>query len=343
MQQFIGQGRWQDQAVLEKHWQMVDETLGEEDGVWIVDGSGFEKKGTHSVGVARQWCGRLGKVENCQVGVFAAYASRTGYTLLDAQLYLPEVWFDAEHQARREKCGVPAELGFRTKPEIALDMLKAAVNEGSLRFRWLACDEAYGRNTAFLDGIAALPGDYWYFAEVPHDTQVWETRPKTAIPEWEGQGRKPSRMQLVAGEPAAQRIDAIAATLPAEAWQPYQIKEGSKGPMVANFAFRRVVSVRDGLPGPDVWLVFRRSLGESPELKAYLSNAPIETIGAAFARVSGMRWPVETALEDGKSHLGMASYMVRSWLGWHHHMTMCILTHHFLVRSQLRLKRGRLR
>lgn len=343
MQQFIGQGRWQDKAVLEKHWQLVDETLGEEDGVWIVDGSGFEKKGDHSVGVARQWCGRLGKVENCQVGVFAAYASRKGYTLLDAKLYLPEKWFDAEYQARREKCGVPANQVFHTKPELALEMLKAVVNEGSLRFRWITCDEAYGRNTAFLDEIDALKGDYCYCAEVPHDTQVWETRPKTAVPEWEGQGRKPTRVQLVPSEPAAQRIDTLAATLPADAWQPYQIKEGSKGPIVADFAFLRVVAVRDGLPGPDVWLVFRRSLGESPELKAYLSNAPIETANTEFVRVSGMRWPVETALEDGKSHLGMASYMVRSWLGWHHHMTMCILTHHFLVRSQLRLKRGRRR
>jgi hypothetical protein len=169
---------------------------------------------------------------------------------------------------------------------------------------------------------------------------VWETRPKTAVPEWEGQGRKPTRVQLVPGEPAAQRLDTIAATIPADEWQPYQIKEGSKGPMVADFAFRRVVAVRDGLPGPDVWLVFRRSLGESPELKAYLSNAPIEISHTEFVRVSGMRWPVETAIEDGKSHLGMDAYMVRSWLGWHHHITMCILTHHFLVRTQLRLKRG---
>jgi SRSO17 transposase len=341
MQQFIGQGRWQDEQVLRKHWQLVGEALGEEEGVWIVDGSGFPKKGEHSVGVARQWCGQLGKVENCQVGVFAAYASSKGYTLLDARLYLPEAWFEAEAEGRREKCGVPDDITFHTKPELALDMLKRVIGDGNLHFRWITCDEAYGRDTAFLDGIAALDGDYWYFAEVPHNTQVWEARPKTAVPEWSGQGRKPSRVQLVDGEPKAQHVDAIAAAIPADEWCPYLIKEGSKGPMVAYFAFRRVVTVRDGLPGPDAWLVLRRSVSDVPELKTYLSNAPADTPHVKFARVAGMRWPVETVIEDGKDQLGMDDYMVRSWLGWHHHMTMCILSHHFLVRLQLRLKRGR--
>lgn len=110
--------------------------------------------------------------------------------------------------------------------------------------------------------------------------------------------------------------------------------------MVAEFAFRRVVTVRDNLPGPEVWLVLRRSLGEEPELKTYLSNAPADTPHTELMRIAGMRWPVETALEDGKDSLGMGDYMVRSWLGWHHHMTECILAHHFLVRLQKRLKRG---
>lgn len=341
MQQFVGQGRWPDEKLLKKHWRLVDETLGEEDGVWIVDGSGFPKKGEHSVGVARQWCGQLGKVENCQVGVFAAYASWKGYTLLDRRLYLPEEWFDADHQERWEKCGIPEDTPFRKKPQLALEMLEAVVAEDVLRFRWVACDEDYGKDPAFLDGVAGL--ERWYFAEVPHSTRVWETRPRTAVPEWSGRGRRPSREQVVPGEPEAQRVDAIAATVPEEEWKLYHIKEGSKGPMVAAFAFRRVVAVRDGLPGPKVWLVLRRSLGEEPELKTYLSNAPAATPGTELARVSGMRWPVETAMEDGKDQLGMDEYMVRTWLGWHHHMTESILAHHFLVRVQQRLKGGHLR
>lgn len=338
MQQFVGQGRWKDEKLLRKHWYLVDETLGEEDGVWIVDGSGFPKKGEHSVGVARQWCGQLGKIENCQEGVFAAYASRKGYTLLDRRLYLPESWFDQEHRERWEECGIPDDRTFKTEPELALDMLKSVITAGSLRFRWVACDEAYGKVPVFLDSVAGL--ERWYFAEVPHSTRVWAARPKTAVPAWKGRGRRPSKEQLVAGEPAPQRVDELADTIPEDEWKAYLIKEGSKGPIVAEFAFRRVIAVRDELPGPDVWLVLRRSLEEEPELKTYLSNAPADVPCTALVRVAGMRWPVETAIEDGKDNLGMDEYMVRSWLGWHHHMTLCILAHHFLVRVQKRLKRG---
>jgi SRSO17 transposase len=137
------------------------------------------------------------------------------------------------------------------------------------------------------------------------------------------------------------RVDTLAAQLPEEAWQPYVVKEGSKGPLLAEFAFRRVVAVRDDLPGPTRWLIFRRPLAPEAELKAYLSNAPEETPETAFVRVAGMRWPIETAIEECKGGLGLDHYEVRSWLGWHHHMTMCLLAHHFLVRTQLRLKKTR--
>jgi len=338
MQQFISQGQWQDEKLLRKHWQLVDETLGEEDGVWITDSSGFPKQGTHSVGVARQWCGELGKVENCQVGVFAAYASRKGYTLTDRRLYLPKEWFDNDHRELREECGLPEEVSFQTKPELAWEMLQAVQAAGTLRMRWVACDEECGRDPAFLDRVAGL--GLWYFAEVPHDTLVWQERPQTEVPDWGGRGRKPTKERLVEGEPPPERVDEISTTIPAGEWKPYLIKEGSKGPMVAEFVFRRVVATRDGLPGPEVWLVLRRSLEEDPELKTYLGNAPAESLHTELARIAGMRWPVETAIGDGKDRLGMGDYMVRPWLGWHHHMTMAILAHHFLVRVQARLKRG---
>jgi SRSO17 transposase len=338
MQQFIGQGRWQDEKLLQKHWQLVDETLGEEDGVYIVDDSGFPKKGEHSVGVARQWCGVLGKVENCQVGVFGAYVSRQGYTLVDRRLFLPEEWFDEDHRERWEKCGIPDETQLQTKPEIALQMLQAVVAHGGLRFRWVTCDELYGRSTDFLDGVAEL--DRWYFAEVPRNTRVWETRPETGVPEWSSRGQRPTKERLLPGEPASRRVDEIAAALEPEDWRPYKIKEGSKGPMIAEFAFLRGVAVRDGLPGPDVWIVFRRSLGNEPELKVYISNAPSDTPTREFVRMAGLRWPVETAIQESKDGLGLDHYEVRSWLGWHHHMTECLLAHHFLVRCQTRLKKG---
>jgi SRSO17 transposase len=338
MQQFIGQGMWEDEKLLEKHRQVVDETLGEADGVYIIDGSEFPKKGEHSVGVARQWCGALGKVDNCQAGVFGAYASRKGYTLVDRRLYLPDEWFDQAHQDRWHECGIPEEVVFKTKPELALEMLATTVEEGHLRFEWVTCDEGFGANPAFLAGVDQLAR--WYLAEVPHDTRVWLQRPQTGIPSGSGQGRPPSREQLKPGQPAAQRVDQIAASLPDDAWQPYRIKEGSKGPLVAEFAFLRVVAVRDKLPGPQVWLVLRRSLDDEPELKTYLSNAPADVPVSELVRVSGIRWPVETAIEECKGGLGMDHYEVRTWLGWHHHMTLCLLAHHFLVRTQLRLKRG---
>lgn len=341
MQQFIGQGQWQDQNLLRRHRELVDETLGEEQGVYIVDDSGFPKKGQHSVGVARQWCGVLGKVENCQVGVFGAYASRAGYTLVDHRLYLPLEWFDEAHRERWWKCGIPRETPFQSKPALALEMLQTAATEGSLRFRWVTCDEGYGNNPGFLDGVAAL--NRWYFAEVPCDTRVWRVRPETAVPAWSGHGPHPTKERLLPGEPLPERVDALAADLKVEAWQAYRIKAASKGPLVAEFAFVRGLAVRDGLPGPDVWIVFRRALGEDPELKTYLSNAPADTPVAELVRMAGMRWPIETAIQESKGALGLDHYEVRSWLGWHHHMTECLLAHHFLVRTQKRLKKGLLR
>jgi hypothetical protein len=145
----------------------------------------------------------------------------------------------------------------------------------------------------------------------------------------------------VSGEPTPQRVDQLAATCPLTAWQPYLIKAGSKGPLVAKFAFCRGVAVRAGRPGPDVWIAFRRALGESLELKVYLSNAPVDMPVVALVRPAGMRWPIETAFEETNGGLGLDHYEGRNWLGWHHHITLCLLAHHCLVRARQRVKQGR--
>jgi len=335
MQHFISEGAWDDDAVLARHWQEVAKDLGDEEGVFTMDGSDFAKQGDKSVGVKRQWCGELGKTANCQAGVFVGYVSQKGYTLLHRRLYLPEEWVkDDAYAERRQKCGVPKDVTFQTKPELGLEMLEAVCQAGTLSVRWLTCDEAFGRSTAFLDQVANL--GLWYYAEVPHDTCVWLERPATFVPKWCGRGRKPTRSRLVAGTPESQTVIEVAAALPADQWARRTIKEGSKGPLVADFAMLRVVAVRDGLPGPDVWLIFRRALSTG-ELKVYLSNAPLETPQLALIRLSGMRWPIESSFKDGKQLVGMGDYQVRSWEGWHHHMTMCILAHFFLVRLRLRL------
>lgn len=182
-------------------------------------------------------------------------------------------------------------------------MLQALVTAGTLRFRWVTCDEAFGRDGAFWDGVAALRR--WYLAEVPHDTQVWRSRSATAVPPWSGRGRRPRKARLVSGALAPQRVDHLAATVPANAWQAFLSKEGNKGPLVAEFAFRRGVAVRAGLPGPDVWIVLRRTWGEMSELKVYLSNAPAHTPVMALVRMAGMRWPIATAFEESKGGLGL--------------------------------------
>jgi SRSO17 transposase len=183
MQQFLSEGAWDDEVILRCHWQEVETDLGDADGVLTLDGSDFPKQGTESVGVKRQYCGELGKRANCQAGVFLGYASGHGYTLLDRRLYLPQEWVeDAAYAERREACGVPTGITFTTKPMLGWAMIEAVHKAGSLRCRWVACDEGFGRDTTLLDKIDGL--GLWYLAEVPHDTRVWRERPATGVPTW---------------------------------------------------------------------------------------------------------------------------------------------------------------
>lgn len=337
MQQFISLGAWDDDAVLARHQQLVAEALGDPvTGVLIVDGCDFPKQGCYSVGVARQYCGALGKVANCQASVVACYASARGYTLVDRRLYVPEDWFTEAYRARRTRCGVPADLAFQTRPELAWALIAGLRERGALPFRWVTGDEGFGNTPVLLDQIA--DAGLCYFMEVPRNVRVWAARPATAVPPATGkQGAPFTRLRLAPGAPAAVRVDALAAALPPGAWQVAQIQDGSKGPLVAEVALVRAVAVRDGLPGPDVWVVFRRALGAAGELKAYLCNAPADTPTATLVWLSGMRWPVEQAIKEGKEELGLDHYEVRGWRGWHHHTTMTLLAHGFLARLRSRL------
>jgi len=335
MQQFISAGAWDDAVILQRHQELVAQTLGDDaTGVLILDGCDFPKQGKESVGVAPQWCGALGKVANCQASVLACYASRYGYTLVDRRLFLPERWFTDAYQDRRQRCGVPEDQTFHTKPELAWEMLEALVQQAVVPFAWVTCDEDFGKDPVFLDRVAGA--GVLYLAEVPHSTRVWRDRPRTEVPAGSGRRRPPTHERVLAEDPDPVGVQQLAEQVKAEEWSRQVIKEGSKGTMVAEFAFRRAVAVRDGLPGPDVWVVLRRSLGEVPELKTYLSNAPRDTPTETLVRLSGMRWPVESAIKESKSEVGMDQYEVRGWRGWHHHLTMSLLAHHFLVRLRRR-------
>lgn len=339
VQQFVSEGAWEDEPILGRHQRLVTQSLGEGDGSVIVDGSGFPKQGKHSVGVAPQYCGALGKVANCQQGVFAVYCSSKGYTFVDRRLYMPEEWFDEAHALLRRRYGVPKELKFKTEPQLALEMVQELVEGETVPFQWVLADEHYGMNPGFLDGVAAL--GKWYLVEVPGTTRVWLEAPGIEAPGQRAMGRPRKHVRVVVGTPKPQEVRQIAASLPAQAWQSYTIKEGTKGPIVAEFAFLRVTrSLRRGRPGAPAWAVFRRSLGEEGEVKYFLSNAPASCPRSELVRRSGLRWPVESAIEEAKGELGMDHYEVRTWQGWHHHMTQTFLAHHFLVRMRLKSKKS---
>jgi SRSO17 transposase len=350
LQQFIGESPWDDQAILARHQSLVDESLGEDDGVFIVDGSDFPKQGKHSVGVARQWCGASGKKDNCQAGVFLGYASRKGYTLLDRRLYLPGSWFAEDHQELWKACRIPHDTEFRTKHELAAELVEQLVKARRIRGRWLACDEGYGDDPKTLDRWDHV--GLWYLAEVPKNTLVWplveadgqtaRARPRSWVPPQKPsrKGPIPTEQELLPSSPTKVRLDEWSERIPAGARRRYRLLEGAKGPLVADFAAFRAVVGRDKLPGPEVWVLLRYKVigpDDQPKVKFYLSNAPAETPFEELVRVCGMRWPIESAFEEGKGELGMDQYELRFWAGWHHHMTLVILAHHFLVRLQQRL------
>ncbi|MCA1598839.1 MAG: IS701 family transposase [Chloroflexi bacterium] len=337
LQQFISQGAWDDERLLERHQLLVAKTLGDSaSGVLILDGCDFPKQGRHSVGVARQWCGALGKVANCQASVVAAYASARGYTLVDRRLFLPEAWFDAAHRQLRTACGVPDDLVFQSHTELAWEIVQRLRARHILPFDWVLCDEGFGKDPLFLDRLDGA--SLLYLAEVPHSTRLWLSRPPTWVPPARGKkGRPPRKERLAPGAAPPERVDALAAHVPAQQWQLYQIKEGTKGPLVAEFAFLRGVVVRDEMPGAESWLVLRRSVDERRELKTYLSNAPATTPETTLVTKSGMRWCVEAGIEESKGECGLDHYEVRGWVGWHHHTALTFLAHHFLVRQRCRL------
>lgn len=330
MQAFIAESSWSARSVLAQHQRLVACSLADSDnGVFLIDESGMPKQGHHSVGVTRQYCGALGKVCSCQVGVFVGYASHKGYTLVGGQLFVPENWFGEQMAALRQQAGLPSDLTFRTKPQIALELLQDLVARGTLLGRWVAADALYGNSPAFRDAVADM--GKWYFCEVSCDLRIWRRTPALVIPAWSGKGRKPSKQRLKTPSNAAYRVDELLKRLPKSAWTRTTIKEGSKGPIVCDLAFVRVNEARNGLPGARQWLIIRRNLDDPSVVKFYLSNAP-ETIEVShLARLCGMRWPIELTFEVGKDELGMDQYETRSWVGWHHHMVLVMLAHHFLV------------
>jgi SRSO17 transposase len=337
LQQFISQSTWLATKLILRQQELVADWLGDLQGIVIVDGSGFPKQGQDSVGVARQYCGAVGKVTNSQEGVFLVYVSRHGNAFLDARLYLHESWFADDARKRWQTCGIPSGIAFQTEPNLALEMLRHLAARHVVPFRWVVADAHFGEIPAFLDAVADL--GKWYLIEVPCDTRAWLHTPTVEPPGRGIMGRPRTHPRVSRRAPRPQELRELVDTLVPSAWTRHRIKEGSKGPIIADFAFLRVTTVRDGLPGPRVWVIFRRQVCPAPDLKFYLSNAPASCSHAELIRVCGLRWPVETTLEEGKDELGMDHYESRGWVGWHHHIAQTFMAHLFLMRLRLMFKK----
>jgi len=343
LQKFINIAPW-DHGDVQAEVQSVfaDElaptTAGSSIGVvGVIDESGFAKKGDHSAGVARQHNGRLGKEDNCQVGVFLVGVTPGGSAMLDHRLYLPESWCEATEACRdrREKVHIPAAVVFQTKPQIAADLIRQTVALDVVRLDWITADEEYGRNGEFLDEVERL--ELRYVVEVPVNTTVWTEDPASCVPPYGGRGRVPTRPS----RESVCSVAAVASGLGREAWQTLRIREGAKGPLAFEFAAVRVWAVRHGEAGPPVWLLVRRSLDPTPEVKYYISNADPSTPPGVLAEVACTRHAVEDYFEDAKSYLGMAQYETRSWVGWHHHMILVAMAHLFITMTRRALGKKR--
>ena len=330
-QVFLGQSAWSDQPLREELVRWVDQELGTATGMLIVDESSIPKCGDQSVGVARQYCGATGKIDNCQTGVYLAYASAEGHTLLDERLYLPDQWATDAH--RREEAGVPEEMVFRTKPELGLELVRTVAPK--LRHGWVTFDEAYGKDPAFLSGLEEM--NERYIGEVPKTCRGWLRRPKVQEPQAGRHGRPRRKPRVAPREPAPQTAEEILASLPASAWKRLPFREGTKGTQVAHFARVRFVVERDDLPGPELWLVIERSCDQAPYTKYYLSNAAPGCPLLEMAQAGHNRWPIEDCFLRGKQEVGLDDYEVRGWRGWHHHMTLVMLALWFLVLQKRRL------
>ena len=325
LQKFIGFVPWGPKPMLATLARQVGEDLGEPDAVIVFDPSAFPKKGTKSVGVARQWCGRLGKVDNCQVGVYMAYVSRKEHALVNMRLYLPKEW--TKDRGRRNAAGVPKEVKFRTRHELALEMLDECGKH--LPHGWVAGDDEMGRSSAFRRELQAR--NERYLLAVPSNTLVRDL--DVPPPEYSGRGRYPKSPFL--------RMDRWRAALPEDAWVRVDVRDGEKGPLVIEIVKRRVQArTETGGTGPEELLIVTRERQANGTYKHdyYLSNADPKVPVVEPARVTKAAHRIEECFERGKGEAGLADYQVRNWVAWHHHQTLSLMATWFLNQEARRGK-----
>src|SRR5579871_2396387 len=318
LQQFLGQSPWDHQPWLTELARQVGQQLGCPDGVLVFDPSAFPKKGAGSVGVQRQWCGRLGKIDNCQVGVFLAYVGRSEHALVDVRLFLPREW--AKDRRRRARAGVPQAVRFRTRHELAPEVLDQ--RGPLLPHGWVAGDDEMGRCSWFRRELRSR--QECYLLAVPSNTAVRDLR--APDPPYAGRGARP-RVPFV-------RVDRWCAAVPESAWQTVEVRAGEKGPLVVQ-AVRTLVQARTEGRVSDVaefLVAFRERQGDGSWKHDYLlSNGPLGTPLQEFARVFKAEHRVEECLQRAKGEAGLADYEVRTWRGWYHHQTLALVATWFLT------------
>jgi SRSO17 transposase len=320
LQKFVGQSGWDHRPLLAELARQVGAELGEPDAVLAFDPSAFAKKGGRSVGVQRQWCGRLGKLENCQVGVYLAYVSRRDHALVDTRLYLPREW--TRKKKRLSKAGVPSGVKFRTRHELALEMLD--LHGLVLPHAWVSGDDELGRCSWFRRALRGR-GERYLLA-VPSNTSVRDLAGDP--PAYVGRGRRPKAR--------FGRADRWAAGLPAGAWEAVEVRDAEKGPLVVQAVRARVQARAENRASQaaEVLVVFRARQPDGSWKHDYLlSNAPADTPVAEFARVFKAHHRVEECLQRAKGEAGLADYQVRTWGGWHHHQALSLIATWFLTQA----------
>jgi SRSO17 transposase len=328
LQHFIGLSKWDDGALRDELARQIGQELGEPDGVLVFDPSSFPKSGRASVGVARQWCGRLGKIENCQVAMFLGYVSSREHMLVDLRLYLPKAWTTDSQRLR--KAGVPRGTKYRTRHELALELLEQ--HGATLPHRWITGDDEMGRPSWFRRRLRELHEQYLF--AVPSNTSIRDL--EVEPPLGTGSGRPPQRPW--------QSVSAWAAAQPASAWTRIDVRDAAKGPLVVELLKRRVRTRNDKrqeCPADEVLVVIRyrdRDLAVT-KIDFYLSNASPDTTPAEFARAAKAEHRIEECLQRAKSEAGLADYEVRHWIGWQHHQTLSLIATWFLTTESRRGKK----
>jgi len=336
MQRFVSDAPWDDDNMISKYRSLANDDIGSPTGALIFDETGFVKKGGDSVGVGRQYCGTIGKVDNCQVGVFAAYASENGYALVDKRLFIPEQWFSDDYHHRREKCNMPNDIVFRTKPQLAVEMLNDIAGEKVLPFKYILADTIYGESPEFIKAVEAVP-DAIYFVSVSASTLCWLKRPMTVVKQYKWGGEVKSKTILADANQKPLTVEELAKNINDYFWYRRQVSEGAKGPIVYEFARRRIILSASGLPKREVCLLIRRTIDGPVTYSCFISNASSATSLKTLIWLSGLRWAIEQCFEETKTELGMDHYEVRKFMGWHHHILTCMLAHFFLWHLKIRM------